>query len=90
MAFSPQDIAEAIARKRRAEGLSMTDLARNTGVSQTTVGNYESGDFPVTVSRVLSWLYKDGFDSTLKARAKQAESTLRAIQMELAHYERNQ
>lgn len=87
MAFSPQDIAEAIARKRAREGLTMKQVAIETGVSPETVSNYESGEFPLAAARVLSWIYRGGFDVALKTRAKRAEEALRAIGMELAHYE---
>lgn len=88
MIFGPHELAEAISRKRAIERLSMRELAEICNVTDKTIGNYERGNFPVAAARVLSWLYKGGYDITLAKRVKTAEATLKLIQIDLIRYER--
>lgn len=55
-------LAEAVIRKRQADGLTQKELAARVGVDQRTISNYEQGHFPRTADEILRVTRKIGLD----------------------------
>jgi DNA-binding XRE family transcriptional regulator len=87
MDYSPQKIGKALHARRVTSGLSLTDLARQLGVSERTVANWENGKAPLAACRIFSWVFENhDYDEIWQIRALMAEATLRDIHVAMTEY----
>ena len=86
-------IAGLIKNKRLSEGKSYRELAREIGISSSTIANWEQGRVDPTSIRLLNWLFSYEGDPELeswRSRALRAEATLKDItQSIIAHQQLN-
>lgn len=72
-ARQPRDLAAALAAARRNRGWSQVELADRIGVSRDYIGDLESGQFGLQVSRLMRLFGEMGVDVTLTLPSPAAE-----------------
>ena len=64
-ARKPRDLAAVLVAARRAHGWSQAEIADRVGVSRDYVGDLESGEFGLQVTRLMRMLGELGVDVVL-------------------------
>jgi transcriptional regulator with XRE-family HTH domain len=79
--IKPKDIAKIVTSRRAGKRLTQYDVAKQMGVSHSTVMRMERGEIDATTIRFLNWLLdgEDSINEMWRKRALVAESCIKDI-----------
>ncbi|WBQ09728.1 helix-turn-helix domain-containing protein [Hyphomonadaceae bacterium ML37] len=79
LARSPKQMGQIIQRRRKALGMSQTELASRTGVRQELISRIEGGHDGAKLSTICDLLAALGLEMTIAPRSKSSSADIRDI-----------